>query len=93
MATNLPLLFPAIGASAAVMAFTPQAPGARPRNCLLGHAIGAGIGWVCVQTIAGGVPHALASPLQWPWMLSGAFALGLTVAILLAVDLPHPPAA
>jgi len=93
VATRLPLLFPAIGASAAVMAFTPGAPAARPRNCLLGHAIGAGIGWLCVQTIADGLPHALSSGLEWPWMLSGAIALGLTVGMLLTVDLPHPPAA
>lgn len=91
--TGLPLLFPAIGASAALMALSPESKGASPRSCLLGHAIGALVGWACLQVLAGGQGHALAQGLDWPWVLSGSLALALTVAALMAASIPHPPAA
>lgn len=91
--TGLPLLFPAIGASAALMALSPDSKGASARSCWLGHALGALIGWACLQLLAGGAGHSLAQAQAWPWVLSGSLALLLTVAALLWASIPHPPAA
>lgn len=88
-----PLLFPAIGASAALIALAPQSRGAQPRSIILGHAIGAGLGWLCVQSIAGVSQGSLANLQQWPLVLSGCLALASTAVALVHWNIPHPPAA
>lgn len=93
MLAEAPLLFPAIGASAALVCIAPASEGARPRSILHGHVVGAVIGWGCVQLIAGGAQAGLAGALDAPHMLSGSLALGLTAAALLRLRIPHPPAA
>lgn len=93
MLSGSPLLFPAIGASAAVVCLAPRSEGARPRSILVGHLVGAVLGWACVQALAAGEPASLAGALDLRHMLSGALALGLTAAALLALRIPHPPAA
>lgn len=88
-----PLLFPAIGASAALVLLAPAAPGAQPKCILLGHTLGALLGWVCVQTIAGGAQGSLAQLTTPALLVSGSVALAATVAALIVVRIPHPPAA
>jgi len=88
-----PLLFPAIGASAAVVAIAPSARASQPRSIVLGHVVGALLGFACVQLVAGGAQGSLASALDPRHATSGALALGSTVAALLFFDIPHPPAA
>lgn len=93
LAAGEPLLFPAIGASAAVVAIAPLGRGSEPRSIVLGHVVGALLGWACVQLVAAGSPGSLAAALDPRHAASGALALGATVAALLCFDIPHPPAA
>ncbi len=93
LALEAPLLFPAIGASAAVVAIAPSSRGGQPRSIVLGHVVGALLGFACVELLADGAQGSLASPLDARHAASGALALGATVAALLFLDVPHPPAA
>lgn len=93
LALHQPLLFPAIGASAALIVLAPQSKGAQPRSIILGHGVGALIGWLCVQSIAGGAQGSLATLHQWSFVLSGSAALAATAAALVHWSIPHPPAA
>ncbi|MFN9787591.1 MAG: HPP family protein [Planctomycetia bacterium] len=88
-----PLLFPAIGASAAVVALAPLSRGSQPRSIVLGHLAGALLGWAAVHWVADGAPGGLAADLDARHAAAGALALGATVAALLRFDIPHPPAA
>jgi CBS-domain-containing membrane protein len=88
-----PLLFPAIGASAAVVSIAPLSRGSQPRSIVLGHVVGALLGWACIQLVAHGAPGSLAAGLDARHAAAGALALGSTVAALLFLDVPHPPAA
>ncbi|MCK6447475.1 MAG: HPP family protein [Planctomycetes bacterium] len=94
LALKAPMLFPAIGASAWVVFRHPEAPPAAPRNVLLGHGLGAVIGWIalwgCVGFEARG---SLADLAQWQYVASGATALGATVFVLELLRVVHPPAA
>ncbi len=88
-----PLLFPAIGASAFLAFFAPRMPPSWPRNMLLGHALGAGIGAACATLLgvaAGGSWLTDGSPLAA--VLAASLALALTSSAMVWLDLPHPPA-
>lgn len=88
-----PLLFPAIGASAAVVLLAPASLGAQPKSILLGHALGGVLGWICVQTIAGGAQGSLVNLTNPALLVSGSVALAATVLALMSLRVPHPPAA
>lgn len=48
LAMGQPLLIPAIGASAYVVFAAPEAEVAAPRNVLVGHLVGAIVGWLAL---------------------------------------------
>lgn len=88
-----PLLFPAIGASAFLAFFAPRMPPSWPRNMLLGHALGAGIGTLCAAWF-GVAAHGswLADGAPFAAVLAASLALALTASGMVWLDLPHPPA-
>jgi CBS domain-containing membrane protein len=85
VSTDQPLIFPALGPSAFLFFYQPSAPSSAPRNAILAHASALLIGWAAweLSGIAGGGVG----------IVTVAFALGLTCAVMIAFGIPHPPAA
>ncbi|MCH7868750.1 MAG: HPP family protein [Myxococcales bacterium] len=83
--SHQPLLFPSLGPRAFLFFSQPSAAAASPRNAVLGHGLGALIGWVCfvvfdIDTAFGGIAAI-------------AVSLSLISAVMIATNLSHPPAA
>lgn len=73
------LLIPSLGASMALIVGAPELPLSQPRNVVLGHLIGFGVGW--------------ALSLAWPGSLTaGGVAAALTFGLMLALRCAHSPA-
>ena len=79
MLTGLPLLFPPLAASMALIAAGSALPLAQPRNVIGGHVVSALVGFTAVALIGSGVAAAA---------LAGAAALG----VMLLLRLSHSPA-
>ena len=79
MLTGLPLLFPPLAASMALIAAGSALPLAQPRNVIGGHVVSALLGFTVVALIGSGVAAAA---------LAGAAALGA----MLLLRLSHSPA-
>ncbi len=90
-----PWLFPSLGPTAFLHAVSPDEPGARMWNTLVGHAIGASAGFAALFLCgAQHMPSALtaeATPISR--VAATALAVGLTVALQLKLEAKHPPAA
>jgi CRP-like cAMP-binding protein len=89
-----PFIFPTLGAIAFGVFFTPTTPAASPRNALCGHVIalvcGYGALWVT------GLQHegpAIVTQLGWTRILAAALSLATTGALMIRLNVPHPPAA
>lgn len=78
--TELPRLLASALASATIVLFAPDSPGARPRAVLGGHLLGSGMGLLLL--------HGLG-----PGPVSLGLAVGLAVAAMLVTDTLHAPAA
>jgi len=91
--TRAPFVFPSLGPTAFLFFYTPTAPTASPRNALVGHAVGAGAGYLSLVlfglTDAG---PAVASGMTWQRVCAAALSLGLTSGVMVLVRSPHPPA-
>lgn len=91
--TGSPFIFPSLGPTAFLFFYTPSAPSASPRNTLIGHAVGAGAGYLSLVvtglTLAG---PALSVGVTWPRVIAAALSLGLTAGIMVLLRAPHPPA-
>lgn len=91
--THSPFVFPSLGPTAFLFFYTPTAPSASPRNTLIGHAVGAGAGYLSLVvtglTIAG---PALAAGVTWPRDIAAGLSLGLTSGLMVLFKSPHPPA-
>lgn len=91
--TRSPFVFPSLGPTAFLFFYTPTAPSACPRNTLIGHAVGAGAGYLSLLvtglTLAG---PALAVGVTWPRVIAAALSLGLTAGVMVLLHAPHPPA-
>ena len=89
-----PFIFPSLGATAFLVFFTPTAPAASPRNTLCGHAVGIACGYTALQVT--GLQHAgpaIVSELSWTRIVATALSLAATAALLILLNVPHPPAA
>ena len=94
MVFQTPFIFPSLGATAFLMFFTPTTPAASPRNALCGHAIGIACGYAALWVT--GLQHAgpaIVTELGWTRILATALSLATTGALMILVNLPHPPAA
>lgn len=93
MAFQTPFIFPSLGATAFLLFFTPTTPAASPRNALCGHAIGIGCGYAALWV--SGLQHAgpaIVTELGWTRVLATALSLAATGALMILLDVPHPPA-
>lgn len=81
--THSPFIFPSLGPTAFLFFYTPTAPSASPRNTFIGHAVGAGAGYLSLVvtglTMAG---PALSVGVTWPRVIAAAFSLGLTAGVM-----------
>ena len=94
MVFQTPFIFPSLGATAFLVFFTPTAPSASPRNTLCGHAIGIACGYAALW--ATGLQHAgpaIVTELGWTRILATALSLATTGALMIRLNVPHPPAA
>ena len=91
--TDLPLVFPALGPSAFILFSTPLAPGAAPRNLILGHigclVLGYGI-WQAVSFLTGSPVSMTLGGL--PMICSATLGLAVSCLFLIGISCPHPPA-
>jgi len=94
MLFKTPFIFPSLGATAFLVFFTPTTPAASPRNALCGHAIGIICGYVALWVT--GLQHAgpaIVTEFGWTRILAAALSLGTTGALMIRMNVPHPPAA
>lgn len=94
MLFRTPFIFPSLGAIAFLVFFTPTSPAASPRNTLCGHAIALVCGyaslWVTELQHAG---PAIVTEFGWARILAAALSLATTGALMIRLNVPHPPAA
>lgn len=86
-------VFPSLGPTAILFFTTPNAKASRPRNALIGHAIGIACGYLAL--LVTGLTHAssvMTGGVTLPRVIAASLALGLTGAIMVIFRIPHPPA-
>lgn len=94
MIFQTPFIFPSLGATAFLVFFTPTTPAASPRSALCGHAVGIACGYAALWLT--GLHHAgpaIMTKLVWARILATALSLALTGALMIRLNVPHPPAA
>ncbi|NDQ56500.1 MAG: HPP family protein [Acidipila sp.] len=88
-----PFVFPSLGPTAYLLFFSPLAKTASPRNTIVGHAVGLICGYAAfVVTGAGAVPFGVHPGIFWPRILAAALSLSATGALMILLDVSHPPA-
>lgn len=86
-------IFPSLGPTAILFFVTPQSEASRPRNALLGHAIGIICGYFALLvTGLTAAPSVIDGGVTAPRVIAASLALALTGAIMVIVRTPHPPA-
>lgn len=91
---DTPFIFPTLGAVAFLVFFTPTTPSASPRNALCGNAVGIACGYGAL--LVTGLQHAgpaTDADLSWTRILAVSLALAVTSALMILLNVPHPPAA
>jgi CBS-domain-containing membrane protein len=91
--TGAPFVFPSLGPTAFLLFYTPMLAASAPRNCIVGHAIGAACGFLAL-VIFGLTDHgpALVEGVEWTRIGAAALSLGLTSGVMVWARSPHPPA-
>lgn len=93
LVTRNPFVFPSLGPTAYLLFFSPLAKTASPRNTILGHAVGLACGYAAfVFTGAGALPFGVHQGIFWPRILAAALSLSFTGALMVLLDVSHPPA-
>jgi len=88
-----PFVFPSLGPTAYLLFFSPLGKTSSPRNTILGHAIGLVCGYAAfVFTGAGAQPFGTHQGIFWPRILAAALSLSVTGALMVLLDVSHPPA-
>ena len=92
-ATGQPFIFPSLGPTAFLFFYTPMLPAASPRNTILGHAVGAGAGYLSLVLfgLTDAAP-ALATEVTGARIGAAALSLALTSGVMVWGRVPHPPA-
>lgn len=93
---DLPLLFPPLGPTAFILFYTPMASSACPRSFVLSHSIAVAVGLAALYLFRVIFPeselHAL-TVMNWYRIFSVALAMGSISAIMVWLNIAHPPAA
>ena len=94
MISGTPFVFPSLGPSAFEFFFHPTSPSACPRNAIYGHAIGilCGFGGLWLMGLVD-APSAMQEGIGWRRVLAVALSLAGTGALMILLDVTHPPAA
>jgi CBS domain-containing membrane protein len=93
LASRNPFVFPSLGPTAYLLFFSPLGKTSSPRNTILGHAIGLACGYAAfVLTGAGALPFGVRQGIFWPRILAAALSLSFTGALMVLLDVSHPPA-
>jgi len=88
-----PFVFPSLGPTAYLLFFSPLGRTSSPRNTILGHAVGLVCGYgAFVFTGAGALPFGVPQSIFWPRILAAALSLSSTGALMVLLDVSHPPA-
>jgi hypothetical protein len=93
LALKQPWLFPSLGPTVMLFFESPEQSSSRPRNTLVGHAVGlvAGIGCFYALGLAG-QPPAPVGGLTVPYVVAGVLSVAITTLVLTLLKTPHPPA-
>ena len=93
MVLREPLVIPAVGGSVYMVLSAPQHEASAPKNVLVGHGLGAAIGWLVLLAFGlRGVPGGQAAALTWARVAAIAVSLALTNAALRLTRCSHAPA-
>lgn len=88
-----PFVFPSLGPTAYLLFFSPLGKTSSPRNTIFGHAVGLACGYgAFVLTGAGAQPFGAHQGVFWPRILAAALSLSATGALMVLLDVSHPPA-
>ncbi len=93
LATGEPFVFPSLGPTAFLFFYSPMVPAASPRNAVIGHFIGAAVGFGCL--LAFGLQDqgpSTAVGVSGARIMAAGLSLGLTSGLMVLVHAPHPPA-
>lgn len=89
--TSWPFIFPSLGPSTFLCFYGPSSSMAAPRNMILGHGIGALVGFGIYQLSRILIPPSINGPL---WLfIAPAVALGIVGMLMVITGILHPPAA
>lgn len=88
-----PFVFPSLGPTAYLLFFSPLAKASSPRDTIVGHAIGIICGYGAFA-VAGAVALLFGEhrDVFWPTILAAALSLSVTGALMVFLDVNHPPA-
>lgn len=93
LVTRNPFVFPSLGPTAYLLFFSPLGKTSSPRNTVLGHALALACGYAAfVLTGAGALLFGLHQGIFWPRILAAALSLSSTGALMVLLDISHPPA-
>jgi CBS domain-containing membrane protein len=93
LATDEPFIFPSLGPTAFLFFYTPLAATAAPRNTIIGHLLGATMGWVSLAIFGlTDEESAFVTGVTVERVFAAGLSLGLTSSAMILVDAPHPPA-
>lgn len=91
--TQSAFIFPSLGATAFILFYMPLAAPASPRNTLIGHFVGALVGWSSLALFglleAG---PAVTGGMDWPRVGAAALSLAATSGLTVWLRAIHPPA-
>lgn len=91
---GVPWLFPSLGPTIAIQAQAPDTRVARPWNVVVGHAIGAIVGFASVWLTGSAhqAPVNVAHQITGARLVAAALAVALSMAAQHFLDADHPPA-
>lgn len=91
--TGSSFVFPSLGPTAYLLFTAPLAENSSPRNAVLGHAVGLLCGYLAFSvTGAGHHPYGAQAGIYWPRILAAALSLSGTGALMVLLNVGHPPA-
>ena len=89
--TSWPFIFPSLGPSTFLCFYSPSSSMAAPRNMILGHGMGAVVGFGIYRLSSVLIPPSVNGTL---WLfLAPALALGIVGMLMVVTGVLHPPAA
>lgn len=90
--TKEPFVFPSLGPTAFLLFFAALKPTASPRNVFCGHLIGVIAGFVALLIFGLTSVSADLEDITWARLGAVAFALAVTLSVMVWLGVPHAPA-